>query len=469
MSSKWYPSINTIIDDSIIVFDTSVLLNVYRYSLISSKRILNHLRDSEEKVWLPNQVKEEFYKNRDNVRNFNLYNKLDVNLNKHVKHQKDKLLVQLSEYEKKRFSNFDGLKDRLEKKFTEMGEIIEEYKNEIADETDVYKEFIKEADEFLESILNTKVGEKLGFIELMEILKEGELRYKYNLPPGYEDAKTKEGVDKFGDLIMWKEIIKNTERIPKKHVVFVTSDTKADWFRKKQNLVVSPREELISEFKHYHPEKELILIPFDNYIEEISGLADMSDKELLLELRMNGLINSLSLESCEKIVDDNTLSVDRVDLRDKALKNSTKMTRRYLNTALEIVGPNIESITVQPKGIQVIENEVIYSVNIIAECDYPTISYLPGVESHGSIHTDIIVGVELKRRLEDNEDSFINNFKENPLAVSNVVHVITDNENYAWGNDFTIEEEYYSTCGNCGKGMNILNDAGDGFCTECSE
>ncbi|PGE31568.1 PIN-like domain-containing protein [Bacillus wiedmannii] len=469
MSDKWYPELNTIKDDSLIVFDTSVLLNVYRYSLISSKRILDHLRNSEDEIWLPNQVKEEFYKNRDKVRNFNLYNKLDVNLNKHVTDQKDKLLVQLSEYEKKRFSKFGELKDSLEKKYAEMSGIIQEYKNDIVEETEVYKGFIREVDEFLESILASKVGGKLGFKKLIEVLREGELRYEYNIPPGYEDAKTKEGINKFGDLIMWKEILEKTGVISEKNVIFVTSDTKSDWFRKRENSVIGPREELISEFKQYHPEKEVIIIPFENYIEEISDSLNGTDKELLLELSMNGLFKRLPEELFKSTVESKIQSINTNDLLEKLRKNTDDTKHVSIYQILEVIGPHIENVKVQPKGIKIIERDVVYSINVIVECNYATVSYSPGIESHGSIYTDVTVGVELRRKLEETEELFIDNFKKNPATLTKVTHCITENEEYVWGSDYDIAEDYYTSCGDCGEAINAMNDAGNGYCTNCSK
>lgn len=377
MSSKWYPNIIDIIGDSIIVFDTSALLNVYRYSLVSSKRILNYIRKYEDKLWLPSQVRKEFYKHKDEVRSINLYKNLDKNLIRNVETNRDKLMVQLSEYEKKRFSKFTELKSQLEAKFLEMNAIIKAYKTEIAEETGVYKDFIEEVDSFLESLLESdKVSEEMNFVELLEVLKEGELRYRYSLPPGYEDAKTKEGIDKYGDLIMWKQIIKKSSDITKKHIIFVTNDTKPDWFHKNnKNEVLNPREELISEFNYYHTEKEVIIIPFENFIEEISDSEDQSDRDLLLELRMGNLIKRLSQESIKKVVEEKIRLVNINDLHKKILQESKGMERQYVKALAEISQPDIETVTVNTNGIKVEGSEAIYYINIVAECEFPTVSH----------------------------------------------------------------------------------------------
>ncbi|MGG0849116.1 PIN-like domain-containing protein [Peribacillus simplex] len=480
MTSKWYPNIVDILENSTVIYDTSALLNVYRYSLVSSKRILNHLQNYEDRLWIPAQVRKEFYKNKENVRSVNLYKNLDNKLIRHVETKRDELLVQLSEYEKKRFSRFTELKSRLEAKFVEMNTIIKEYKTEIAEETGVYKDFIEEVDNFLDSLLKSeKVGEGLNFIELMEVLKEGELRYRYNLPPGYEDAKTKEGIDKFGDLIMWKQLLKKSSDIDKKYIIFVTSDTKPDWFQKnKENEVVSPREELLSEFNQYHPEKEVIIIPFEDFIEEISDLSDSSDRDLLLELRTNNLIKRLSQDSFKKLVEEKLKLVDINDVYKKILQTSNGMERHYIHTLTEISQPYIENISVNTNGVRVGENEVIYSLKVTAECEYPTLSYSSNIVSYGGIHTEITLSVELKRKLEDSEVTFIKNFKENTSNIATVTHFILDKENYIWGSDDdyfeededdVIEKDVYNTCPSCGRGINNHNDAGNGFCVHCPQ
>ncbi|WLD93786.1 PIN-like domain-containing protein [Alkalihalobacillus sp. AL-G] len=479
MSGKWYPSIIDIIDDSVIVFDSSALLNVYRYSLVSSKRILNYIKKYEDKAWLPAQVKKEFYKNKEKVRSLNLYKNLDKKLIRQVDIKRDELLVQFSEYEKKRFSKFTDLKSQLETKFDEMNTIIKDYKNKIAEETGVYKEFIEETDSYLDMLLESeKVGDEFNLVELLEVLKEGETRYRYSLPPGYEDAKNKEGIDKFGDLIVWKQIFKKLpELVDDKYIVFVTSDTKPDWFHKNdQKEVINPRNELISEFNHFNSDKEIIIIPFENFIEEISDSTDQSDRDFLLELRLNNLVKRLPTDSFKKIIEEKIREIGVNDIVRKALQRSNSSERQHVKYLGDISHPYIENITIETNGIKVEDDEVIYYLNVITECDYPTTSYHSNIISYGDIYAELVLSIELTRKLEDNEVIFIDKFKKNPTDVTTVTRSYTDKEKYIWGSDddhYNEDEEYidkdvYTTCPGCGEGISNSNDAGDGFCTDCS-
>ena len=80
-------------------------------------------------------------------------------------------------------------------------------------------------------------------------MEEGEWRYKQELPPGYMDFTEKQGIQKYGDLIIWKEIL-NKAKKDNCSVIFITNDVKQDWYEahdKRQNPIC-PRHELILEF-----------------------------------------------------------------------------------------------------------------------------------------------------------------------------------------------------------------------------
>lgn len=63
------------------------------------------------------------------------------------------------------------------------------------------------------SLLQQKgnIGLPLSINETIAIYEEGQLRFKYKIPPGYEDmGKSKNGDFKhqqYGDLLIWKEIL----------------------------------------------------------------------------------------------------------------------------------------------------------------------------------------------------------------------------------------------------------------------
>ena len=102
----------------------------------------------------------------------------------------------------------------------------------------------------LADLFEGKVGEEFSVDQLDKIYKEGEDRYKAKIPPGYADAKDKPGNERFGDLVIWKEILKKTEEV-ETAIVFVTADTKDDWFLNSTGKTLGPRPELVAEIKKF--------------------------------------------------------------------------------------------------------------------------------------------------------------------------------------------------------------------------
>lgn len=76
---------------------------------------------------------------------------------------------------------------------------------------------------------------------------EGEKRYKDQTPPGFMDAKKKDSVRNYSDLILWKEILKYA-KTEAKAVVFVTDDVKADWWESTDDGNTAFHHKLLEEF-----------------------------------------------------------------------------------------------------------------------------------------------------------------------------------------------------------------------------
>lgn len=62
------------------------------------------------------------------------------------------------------------------------------------------------------------VGPEFEDRQLEELVKEGDERYSKNIPPGYKDCKKEDGSyrpvqRKYGDLAIWKQIIKKAEEV----------------------------------------------------------------------------------------------------------------------------------------------------------------------------------------------------------------------------------------------------------------
>lgn len=107
------------------------------------------------------------------------------------------------------------------------------------------------------SFYSDKIGKPYTRTELEEIYSIGKERYQKEQPPGYADWKSKEGEHKYfkdtsikseyGDLILWMQTIQKAKD-DNAHVVFVTDDSKEDWWKEYKGIK-TPRQELLNEFK----------------------------------------------------------------------------------------------------------------------------------------------------------------------------------------------------------------------------
>src|SRR5690606_8660652 len=75
--------------------------------------------------------------------------------------------------------------------------------------------------ERLSNLFENKITNPYDANKLNDIYKEGEERYKHKIPPGFEDEKNKDGSRKYGDLILWKQVI-DIAKEQKRPVIFIT-------------------------------------------------------------------------------------------------------------------------------------------------------------------------------------------------------------------------------------------------------
>ena len=95
----------------------------------------------------------------------------------------------------------------------------------------------------VEDIHNSRGMVPFSQDQLYHICDEGEERYEKSIPPGFKDKKDKDGIRKYSDLIIWKEII-NYAKENQLDIIFVTDDVKADWWEKESEF----HPKLINEF-----------------------------------------------------------------------------------------------------------------------------------------------------------------------------------------------------------------------------
>jgi hypothetical protein len=244
----------------IVVPDTNVFLNLYRYTEQTRSDLLSVLRDLGDQLWVPNQVIREFWKNREallqdpqgvaaatqelaNLRNHTISTFRGWATRVGMENQ---LITEfVSPLDKAFVALMDGISRTTDNNMIEFAR--DTCKDPILGE--------------LELILKGRVGLPLNDTELKTALAEARRRVETKEPPGYSDARKE---DPGGDYLIWTETLREAER-RKQNVLFVTGDIKGDWWRISRGELQGPRPELIEEMKKLAGVKFFILSP-DNFL-----------------------------------------------------------------------------------------------------------------------------------------------------------------------------------------------------------
>jgi hypothetical protein len=225
--------------DCIFTFDANVLLNVYRYSQATSERFLEILGRLRERIWLPHQAALEYQENRLGVISdqHKPYEDIPKRLNA--------LFAQIrNDYPRHPFIPIQRVLDHISSDIGEISTILNEAKSGHPDLTE--NDELREA---LDNLFAEKVGAEYTPDELKKIYSDAQERFKKQIPPGYEDNKSKkDGDNKYGDVILWYQLKDHAEKL-KKPLVLITDDRKADWWQEHKGKTIGPRPELIHEMK----------------------------------------------------------------------------------------------------------------------------------------------------------------------------------------------------------------------------
>lgn len=260
--------------DCVFVMDTNVLLDMYRMSPSAQETLFQTLAVLRDRLWIPYQVAFEYHRNVTTV------------LLEQIKKCKD-VIGDSNQWVNKIIDgcqskrNYPYLSDELQQRIKQVAAEIE---REIEGEKQGLEQLINNnpTKDKIADLLEGRLWNKLPDDKLNDIYRDGKRRYELKIPPGYGDLKNnKQGIDVYGDLVVWEEMIAYAS-INKKDVIFVTSDTnKEDWFVKVAEKVMGPRAELRMEFAnrannqvYYAYSTAAFLQYVGNYIE----IPEISDK-----------------------------------------------------------------------------------------------------------------------------------------------------------------------------------------------
>ena len=264
-------------ENATFVFDTNVLLNLYRYSKETRDILLDSMKQIKDRVWMPYQVAYEFMKDRDKTiyDTTHRYDKLQKSSEKFLKECCDELRLKPSDEELIKLKN--SIQEWLDKK--------EKRNNEGLNATE---------DAILETLLilfDGKVGNSFSSDELEKIYNDGKERFRKKIPPGYKDDKKCSETDEnnmYGDLILWKQILDYAKQ-NQKSIIFITHDQKEDWWYILHGQTIGPRIELKKEFMEY-TKQQFHMYNMETYIQHAGNQnKNLNDERVIEEIKITGL------------------------------------------------------------------------------------------------------------------------------------------------------------------------------------
>lgn len=225
------------------LFPTPTFCHCLRHPQDVREQLLRLFDVIKDSLWIPYQVGLEFHRNRLNVEHGsrNAYD----SVTKDCSAAFDQARSRLGQLRAHPVIN-------VEREIAAIDNFISDIRARMElDKQNHPTQAIADAVDRLTDLLDGRVGAKWSSDQFKALRREGEQRYANKIPPGYMDSKKQSTPnDKFGDLIVWKEMMtKATEE--ERPIVFISDDAKEDWWWIHRGQKLGARPELIEEFKEF--------------------------------------------------------------------------------------------------------------------------------------------------------------------------------------------------------------------------
>ena len=256
--------LNKALRSALVVVDTNVLLNLYRYNESTRNDLLEVLRQLGDRLWVPHQALLEFWRNRLSV----IASRgagTDQALNALGKQQRatEDAIRKWAKAVAVEARHQDDLLDKVNTLYTELEQEIR------AHAPSTQKVMVGAASEpvlrQLQDLLDGKAGRKPVEADWQAAVKEGNERAARREPPGYLDAEKADSdlpEGAAGDYLVWHQAKEEAAR-RNLDLVLVTGDEKEDWWWRHRSEFLGPRVELVAEFKARCAHELYMMRPID--------------------------------------------------------------------------------------------------------------------------------------------------------------------------------------------------------------
>lgn len=295
----------TIVGNAIIVVDTNVLLDIYRYSNETANQILEMLDNIKNQLWLPYQVAYEYHRDR-NEKVLGSHIRTYASVIRSITNTKK----ELNDKRKHPFLNSNDINE-IDNYLDKIVKILEKGKSNCSQliKEDSYKKKIAE-------LFDGRLGDDYSQEEKDKYFVDAKDRYSKQIPPGYKDNTKKD--NEYGDYLIWRQMI-DIAKLHNKPVIFVSNDIKEDWVEEIAGIKIGPRTELIDEF-YKETSQDFYCYSLNQFIEYIenNSVSKESIKEIasIIEEQQTQNIqeldvaepNSSSIEQYEGMTEEESCS-----------------------------------------------------------------------------------------------------------------------------------------------------------------
>lgn len=430
-------------ENHLIVLDTNILLELYRQPANISIDVIDVLERIIDKIYIPRQVYNEYIKNYQTIcgSEKKKYQRVSTELSQEVRKFQESIDAKIREYRKHNYTDIVELQNNLNNKLIEITAIVDEYVNSHKEEIDFNLEFLEndKVKEFVERLKNQNcIGDDISFSGKIKILNEGKIRYDNLIPPGYLDSE-KEGMDKFGDLFVWKDMI-SIAKNKNANLIFVCNDFKEDWWEKDKETLIDLRKELCKEFKESNYFLDIHFLTLEKFFSYITEELKMGKSKSALQLSAEEDAKIMLSDYDEAIYQKIVEYLVTLDIEEE-------LNEKLIDAEEEDIYWDIWDVSVDKDN-----KKIIYYVNlaisVIANLTY---------QEDGNYPIDVgVIAIDMEGKLEIEKEEYATSSELRAITVekNDILHIEPEVWNY-------ISKSYYgkpcksiiATCRNLEKSL----------------
>lgn len=462
-------------ENYVIIPDTNVLLNLYRYTQDYTEYSLSCLNAVKDYIVLPATIRYEYGKNCSKM----FYNmerrakNASIEIKKQIDLSSQKIIDSCDVLERLKYPDVEKVKGDLKKALNSVQTVMDDYFCDrravsLAEHSWGGVDKLRYVIEYIEK--TGHILQEPTYDDVINWSEEGEKRFQNTIPPGFKDENNKKnkGVRKYADLFIWEEILRYAKN-SQKNVVFVTDDAKDDWWEtadQKRVFHHSLFEEFdktgqqliaLNSLELYDEISKAFMIQKPDIVDVVLNMTDDDYCASVEEDVFDEIYNRLAYNAIDYIDEETahigTEGIDEFEITDHSLKNYERLNRNdsedMSNFSIsyvfryEIVA---EGISYDYWGRDDDTKEIIRSL---------------GTEHVFSGWIDVMVEREADIFADFESDD---SFEKCEIIAGELVEI---NYHDRLEDEYNEEKGIGIICPMCGKPITWENDAGSGFCVDC--